>query len=90
MVQITNNDDLLKVLRDREVTLASLTSVESWDDWQLNKINTFKVRFNALTQLEKDLYWVYLMVGFTKGAKMFNLNIETYKKRIKRIKAKML
>lgn len=89
MIKIINNDEIMSMLQVRDEIIPDLLSYKSWDDEEVLKIKKFLKKYNKLTQVEKDLYYMWLQVGMTKMANMYGIGISTAKRRIKLIKAKM-
>lgn len=89
MIKIINNDEIMSMLQVRDEIVSDLLSYKSWDDEEVLKIKSFIKKYNKLTQVERDLYYMWLQVGMTKMANMYGIGISTAKRRIKVIKKKM-
>ena len=73
MISRVDNEKLLALLEDREELLLSIKDT-SWDDEQLSKYKDFMRKYNSMTQLQKDLYILYIKIGSKKVAELMGVS----------------
>lgn len=89
MKTLITNDYIMEILNKRDEAFQDIYNLQTYDDNELEKIDTFKNKYNNLKQWEQDLYYVYLQVGSSKTAELYGICYSTCFKKIKRIKDKL-
>lgn len=87
MIKKVNNVELLALLNDREAVFEGC--VGNWDDEQLSQFLAFKGKYNSLTQLQKDIYYLYLIIGSKKTAELMQVSQRFINYKVKEIKELM-
>lgn len=88
MITQVKNDELLEILKDREAIFESAKDPK-WDDDQLNRFNAFKRNYRGLTQLQQDIYYLYLIIGSKKTSELMQVSQRFISYKVKEIKELM-
>lgn len=73
--QTTNNDILKNALKDRDLYFDFITqNLENMEDSDVNKYYIFKKKYNALSPLEKDLWFLETQYKRVQIAQMYNVS----------------
>lgn len=78
-----SNEKLLQILSERKDIMSTFIDLEDLDDEQLAKYNAFLKWYDSLTQLDKDLYFLFSTGHSCKEiAQLFDISISwVYAKR---------
>lgn len=83
------NDKILSVLKDRENVMNNISYNQNWDDEKLSQFNLFKKKYNELSFLERDIWYLVTLQGVTKTAKMMEVSRSFINKKMKIIREKL-
>lgn len=85
MITAIRNEELLQVLKDRPEVFSDLKD-SSWDDEQLAHYNKVMSNYMNLSQLDKDIWYLYNVVGYTKTANLMQCSKSYILKKHRKIK----
>lgn len=85
MITQVKNQELLTILKDREAVFESAIDPR-WDDDQLDRFNAFKRAYNSLTQLQRDIYYLYVVIGSKKTSELMQVSQRFINYKVKEIK----
>ena len=85
MIRQIDNKELLSYLKEREAVFQSMEHYVKWDDEKLSHYNRFKTAYNALSQLEKDIWYLTKTLGARKTASLMQVSEEYIRLKMKKI-----
>jgi hypothetical protein len=85
MIRKIDNKELLALLEDRDELFLSVKE-PGWDDRQLARYYDFMKKYNSMTQLQKDLYILYIKIGSYETASKLGVSQRFVNYKIKEIK----
>ena len=85
MIRQINNTELLAYLKERDTVFQSMEYDVKWDDEKLSHYNHFKAVYNALPQLEKDIWYLTRTLGAKKTASLMQVSDRYIRLKMKKI-----
>ena len=85
MIRAVKNKELLEVLAERPSVMKYMKP-NDLDDEQLQHYNSVMIKYDNLCQLDKDIFYLAIVVGVKRTAELMQCSASLIFKKIKRIK----
>lgn len=74
MIRTIENDELLRLLSQRDAIFQGIELEEHFDDERLKKWREFRVNYEKLTPMQKDIWYLHSIIGTSKTATLMQVS----------------
>lgn len=86
MIRTIKNDELLRLISQRDAIFQGIELEEHFDDERLEKWREFKVNYEKLTPMQKDIWYLHTIIGTGKTAALMQVSKRFIQLKMKEIK----
>lgn len=88
MIRAVKNKELLEVLAERPSVMEYMKP-NDLDDEQLQHYNSVMIKYDNLNQLDKDIFYLAIVVGVKRTAELMQCSASLIFKKMQRIKKEL-
>lgn len=89
-INIEYNAEIIRLLSEREGVLATFFDLRHADDEQLAIYTTFMRKYEALEQIDKDIFYLCITINPTRTAKLLQVSAHYIRERFTELCTQLL